>query len=113
MLNDVQSLVLGLLQGVTELFPVSSLGHSVIVPTLLGWQINQNDPAFVTFIVVTHLATALVLFGYFFNDWVLIIGGILRSLSIREIRLDDTYARLGWLLVVSSIPVGILGILFE
>lgn len=113
MLSVTQSLVLGLLQGVTELFPVSSLGHSVIFPTLVGWRVDQHDPTFLTFIVVTHLATALVLFLFFFDDWKRILGGMLRSLRIREIRADDTYARIGWLLVVSSVPVGILGILFE
>ena len=113
MLNLFQSLVLGLLQGVTELFPISSLGHTVILPSLFKWRIDQYDPAFLTFIVVTHLATALVLLGFFWDDWVKIIAGILRSLQRRSIDVEDTYARIGWLLVVSSIPVGLLGILFE
>jgi undecaprenyl-diphosphatase len=65
MLNLFQSLVLGLHQGVTELFPISSLGHTVVLLSLLGWRIDQYDPAFLTFIVVTHLATALVLLGFF------------------------------------------------
>ena len=113
MLTLFQSLILGLLQGVTELFPISSLGHTVILPSMLGWQVDQHDPAFLTFIVVTHLATALVLLGFFWDDWIKIIAGILRSLQQRSIGADDTYARLGWLIVVSSIPVGLLGILFE
>jgi undecaprenyl-diphosphatase len=113
MLSALQALVLGALQGVTELFPISSLGHSVILPSFIGWEINQADPAFITFIVVTHVATALTLFFYFFDDWVKIISGIFRSLKIRKIAFDDTYARLGWLLVVSSVPAGIAGILFE
>jgi undecaprenyl-diphosphatase len=113
MLNLFQSVILGLLQGVTELFPISSLGHTVILPSLLGWRIDQYDPAFLTFIVVTHLATALVLLGFFWEDWLKIIAGIFRSLQRRSIDVDDTYARLGWLLVVSSVPVGLLGILFE
>ena len=113
MLNPFQALLLGLLQGITELFPISSLGHSVILPSLFNWKIDQNDPNFLTFIVATHLATAIVLLGYFFKDWKLIILGIFRSLKIREIRQDDTYARIGWLLVVSSVPVGVLGIVLE
>ncbi|HUY62670.1 MAG TPA: undecaprenyl-diphosphate phosphatase [Candidatus Paceibacterota bacterium] len=113
MLTLMQAVILGALQGVTELFPISSLGHSVIFPTLVGWHIDQNDPTFLTFIVATHLATALVLLIFFFDDWRRIVAGMLRSLRLREVRPDDTYARLGWLLVVSSVPVGILGILFE
>ena len=80
-----QAALLGLLQGVTELFPVSSLGHSVILPQLLGWDIHQNDPFFITFLVATHLATALVLLGFFWQDWVRIVRGLGRSLRRREI----------------------------
>jgi undecaprenyl-diphosphatase len=107
-----QSVVLGLLQGFSELFPISSLGHSVILPRLLGWDIHQNDPFFVTFLVATHLATALVLLGFFWGDWVRIIRGMGRSLAAREIG-DDADARLGWLLVVGTVPAGILGLLLE
>jgi undecaprenyl-diphosphatase len=113
MLSYVQAIVLGAVQGMTELFPISSLGHSVILPSVLGWHINQNDTFFLVFLVATHLATALVLFGFFFKDWVLIIKGIVRSLRERVIDQTDTYAKLGWLLVVSSIPAGILGFLFQ
>jgi undecaprenyl-diphosphatase len=105
--------VLGLLQGVSELFPVSSLGHSVILPSLLGWDIHQNDPFFLTFLVATHFATALVLLGFFWHDWWLILKGLGRSLKEREIRESDVHARLGWLLVVGTIPAGILGLLLE
>jgi undecaprenyl-diphosphatase len=108
-----QAIVLGLLQGVSELFPVSSLGHSVILPSLLGWDIHQNDPFFLTFLVATHFATALVLLGFFWHDWWLILKGLGRSLKEREIRESDVHARLGWLLVVGTIPAGILGLLLE
>src|SRR5467141_2703169 len=108
-----QGAMLGLLQGVSELFPVSSLGHSVILPKLLGWNIHQNDEYFITFLVATHLATALVLLGFFWQDWVRIVRGLARSLRDRELRDDDTDARLGWLLVVGTIPAGILGLLLE
>ena len=80
-----QAVLLGLLQGVSELFPISSLGHSVILPSLLGWDIHQNDDFFVTFLVATHLATALVLLGFFWRDWVRIVRGLGRSLRNREI----------------------------
>jgi undecaprenyl-diphosphatase len=112
-LSYFQAVVLGLLQGVSELFPVSSLGHSVILPRLLGWNIHQNDSFFLTFLVATHFATALVLLGFFRRDWVLILKGLGRSLQERQIRESDPYARLGWLLVVGTIPAGILGLLLE
>jgi undecaprenyl-diphosphatase len=108
-----QAIVLGLLQGVAEPFPISSLGHAVIVPRLLGWDIHQNDDYFLAFLVATHLATALVLVGVFLDDWRRIAAGLLRSLRNREIAADDTDARLGWLLVVGTVPAGILGLVLE
>jgi undecaprenyl-diphosphatase len=108
-----QGIVLGLLQGFSELFPISSLGHSVILPKLLGWNIHQNDSFFITFLVATHLATALVLLGFFWRDWVRILRGFGRSIRDREIRADDADAKLAWLLVIGTIPAGILGLLLE
>src|SRR5436305_8307345 len=108
-----QAVVLGLLQGFSELFPISSLGHSVVAPKLLGWHIHQNDKFFITFLVATHLATALVLLAFFWRDWVRIVKGIGRSLRDRGIAPDDGDAKLGWLLVVGTIPAGILGLLLE
>lgn len=113
MLTYFQAIVIGLVQGVTELFPISSLGHSVVIPKLLGWNIDQNAPFFLTFLVATHTATALVLFFFFFNDWKRIGAGLFRSLKEREVKESDADAKLGWLLVVTTIPAGILGILFE
>ena len=106
-----QAIILGLLQGVTELFPISSLGHSVILPSLFGWNIHQNDPYFLSFLVATHLATAIVLLLFFWRDWVRIIKGLGRSLRDRQVA--DADAKLGWLLVVGTIPVGILGLTLE
>ena len=108
-----QAIVLGLLQGVSELFPISSLGHSVILPSLLGWDIHQNDTYFLTFLVATHLATAIVLFIFFWSDWMRILRGLGRSLRDRGIDPDDADAKLGWLLVVGTIPAGIIGLLLE
>lgn len=113
MITYLQAVVFGILQGITELFPISSLGHSVVLPKLLGWNINQNAPFFLTFLIATHFATALVLFFYFFKEWKRILTGIFRSLKDREIKQNDYYAKLGWLLVVATIPAGILGILFQ
>src|SRR5438270_9055570 len=104
-----QGVVLGLLQGFSELFPISSLGHAVVTPRLLGWHIHQNDKFFITFLVAVHLATAIVLFGFFWHDWMRVLRGLGRSLRDREIA--DPDAKLGWLLVVGTIPVGIIGVL--
>src|SRR2546421_1694900 len=106
-----QGIVLGLEQGVSELFPISSLGHAVVTPRLLGWHIHQNDKFFISFLVAVHLATALVLLGFFWRDWVRVLKGIGRSLRDREIA--DADAKLGWLLVVGTIPAGILGLALE
>jgi len=105
--------ILGITQGIAEPFPVSSLGHAVLLPRLFGWNIHQNDKFFLTFLVATHLGTALVLLGLFIDDWVKVVKGLWRSLRMREIRSDDTYARLGWLLVAGTIPVGIIGLLLQ
>ncbi len=108
-----QAIILGLTQGVAEPFPISSLGHAVILPSLVGWHIHQNDKFFLTFLVATHFATALVLLLFFLRDWIKIVGGILRSLRMREIREEDTYARLGWLLIVGTIPAGVIGLVLQ
>jgi undecaprenyl-diphosphatase len=108
-----QAIVLGLLQGFSELFPISSLGHSVILPQLLGWNIHQNDAYFITFLIATHLATAIVLFIFFFQDWMRIFAGMWRSLADRQIAPDNHDAKLGWLLVVGTVPAGLLGLLFQ
>jgi undecaprenyl-diphosphatase len=108
-----QAVVIGVLQGITELFPISSLGHAVILPKLLGWNLNQDKPYFLAFLVATHLATAIVLFLFFLPEWLRILRGLGRSLRDREIAPDDADARLAWLLVVGTIPAGLIGLLFE
>ncbi len=108
-----QAVVIGLLQGVTELFPISSLGHAVILPKLFGWDLNQKQPYFLAFPVATPLATAIVLFLFFLPEWIRILRGLGRSLRDREIAQDDADARLAWLLIVGTIPAGLIGLLFE
>jgi undecaprenyl-diphosphatase len=108
-----QAIILGLVQGIAEPFPISSLGHGVVMPRLFGWDIHQNDEFFLAFLVATHLATAIVLFFFFLDDWKRIFKGLARSLRDRVIAPDDTDAKLGWLLVVGTIPAGILGLLLE
>ena len=113
MITYFQAIVIGLLQGFSELFPISSLGHSVILPRLFGWDIHQNDEYFLTFLIATHLATALVLLGFFWADWVRIVKGLGRSLRDRRIDPEDSGAVLGWLLIVGTIPAGVVGLLLE
>jgi len=108
-----QAVVLGLIQGFAEPFPISSLGHGVIVPSVFGWNIHQNDDYFLAFLVATHCATAIVLFFFFLEDWKRIFRGLGRSLRDRRLAPEDTDARLGWLLVVGTVPAGILGLLLE
>jgi len=111
-----QAVVIGLLQGVTELFPVSSLGHSVLVPAWLGWDelvtAQSGDESFyLAFVVALHVATAIALLVYFREDWVRIIGGFFRTLRTRRIETADE--RMAWLLVVGTIPVGLIGLALE
>ncbi len=115
-MNFFQAIALGLIQGVTELFPVSSLGHSVILPAFLGWNDivaaqDASESYFLAFLVGLHVATALALAWYFREDWRRIIGGLFVSLRTRRIETPDQ--RLGWLLIVASIPAGLLGLIFE
>jgi undecaprenyl-diphosphatase len=114
MITALQAIILGLLQGAFELFPVSSLGHTVIFPALFGWHnIHETANSFLIFLVATHLATALVLLGFYWRTWVKVVAGILRSLAQRQIKPGDSEAKLGWLLVVGTVPAGLLGLLFQ
>ena len=111
-----QAVVLGLLQGVTELFPVSSLGHTVLFPTLFGWHTlvksqSQPESFWLAFVVMLHVGSAIALLIYFWRDWIEIITAFFRTLPKR--RVDTPTERLAWLIVVASIPVGILGLALE
>jgi undecaprenyl-diphosphatase len=115
-LTFFQAIVVGLIQGVSELFPVSSLGHSVLLPALFGWHNlvtdqSQGESFYLAFIVGLHVATALALIAFFWRDWVRIIGGFFVTLRTRQIETPDQ--RMAWLLIVATIPVGIAGLLFE
>ena len=108
----LQAILMGALQGIAEPFPISSLGHAVILPKLLGWNIHQNDEFFLAFLVATHCATALVLFFFFLDDWKKIFRGFWRSVRGRASPQDHD-ARLAWVIIVGTIPAGILGIALE
>ena len=113
MLTYLQAIFFGALQGVTELFPISSLGHTVILPKVIGWDVAQYNETFVIFIVATHVATALVLLGFFWKDWIHMMFGFFRSVQARKIPEGDTYAKLIWLIIVATIPAGLLGLLLD
>lgn len=112
-----EAVVVGLVQGVTELFPVSSLGHSVLLPALLGgrWaeDLNVSTPEspYLAFIVGLHVATALALLVFFRADWVRIVRGFLSSVRDRSVVTAEQ--RLAWLVVLATIPVGVLGLALE
>ncbi|BBZ44085.1 undecaprenyl-diphosphatase [Mycobacterium parmense] len=116
-MSYVEALVVGAFQGVTELFPVSSLGHSVLVPALIGGQwatdLNVSAPKspYLAFIVGLHVATAAALLLFFWRDWLRIVAGFVSSARHRRIRTPDE--RLAWLIVAATIPVGLAGLALE
>jgi undecaprenyl-diphosphatase len=113
----LEAAVVGLIQGVTELFPVSSLGHNVLIPALIGgsWASDLNVAApespYLAFIVGLHVATAIALMIYFWRDWVRIIGGFFSSLRDREVKTVDQ--KMAWMIILATIPVGLVGLAFE
>jgi undecaprenyl-diphosphatase len=111
-LTFAQAMFLAVLQGVSELFPVSSLGHTVLLPPLLGWHLDQSDESFLAFVVVLHLGTALALLVFYRDEWLRIVRALLVSVARGRLS-DDRDERIGWLLVIGTIPVGILGVLLQ
>ena len=116
-LSWLEAGVIGALLGAAELFPVSSLGHSVLIPAMIGgsWarDLNVSTPEspYLAFIVGLHVATAIALIVYFWKDWVRIVTGLVTSIVHREIRTTDQ--RLAWLLILGTIPVGLTGLVLE
>ncbi|HSX43645.1 MAG TPA: undecaprenyl-diphosphate phosphatase [Candidatus Saccharimonadales bacterium] len=117
MLTYFQAIILGLLQGVTELFPVSSLGHSVLIANLFGWH-NLSDQqqggsgAFLTMLIMMHVATAIALLIFYRGQWVRIVKGFVRSVRVRKVGTDSD-AKLAWLLIAATIPAALFGMVFE
>jgi undecaprenyl-diphosphatase len=115
-LSYLQAIVIGILQGITELFPISSLGHSVLVPELLGWHSlvagqSADESFYLAFLVGLHVATAIALVVFYRHDWVAVIRGFFTSIAHR--RIDTPAQRMAWLLVLGTVPVGIVGLVFE
>jgi undecaprenyl-diphosphatase len=116
LISTFQAIVLGVLQGATELFPVSSLGHTVLFPTLFGWHTvvqwqSQPESPWLAFVVMLHVGSAIGLLIYFWRDWIAIIGAFFGTLRKRKI--ETPTERLAWLIIAATIPVGILGIALE
>jgi undecaprenyl-diphosphatase len=116
MITYFQAIILGLLQGVTELFPISSLGHSVLLSWLFNWHgilkdQSNSESFFLAFLVVLHVATATALLIFYREIWWRIIKGFFKSVGTR--RLDSPDSRLAWLLITATIPAGITGLAFE
>jgi undecaprenyl-diphosphatase len=116
-LTFAEAIIIGLIQGTTELFPVSSLGHNVLIPALVGgsWQADLNvakqESPYLAFVVGLHVATAIGITTYFWRDWVRIIGGFFTSIAHREIKTPDQ--KLAWMIILATIPVGLTGLLLE
>ncbi len=116
LISTFQAIVLGVLQGATELFPVSSLGHTVLFPNLFGWHNvvawqSQSESPWLAFVVMLHVGSAIGLLIYFWRDWVAIIKAFFATL--RKRRIETPTERLAWLIICATIPVGILGLALE
>jgi undecaprenyl-diphosphatase len=116
LITTFQAVVLGVLQGATELFPVSSLGHTVLFPTLFRWHNivtwqSQPESPWLAFVVMLHVGSAIGLLIYFWRDWIAIIRAFFATLGKR--RIETSTERLAWLIICATIPVGILGLVLE
>jgi len=109
-MNALQAIVIAVLQGATELFPVSSLGHAVVLPALLHWHIDQRAPEFLPFLVMLHLGTATALLVYFWRDWWVLVTGVLGFGGAHQV---GESRRVFLLIVIATIPAVILGFVAE
>ena len=105
-------MLLAILQGFSELFPISSLGHTVLIPALLHWNVDLASPSFLAFVVVLHLGTALALLVFYWREWRGIVGAFIGSI-VRGRFSGNADEKTAWLLVIGTIPVGLLGLFFE
>jgi undecaprenyl-diphosphatase len=108
-MSGLQAIILAIVQGITELFPISSLGHAVVMPALLGWNIDENGEGFLPFLVVMHLGTAIALLIYFWRDWLDFASAVL----IRRGPKAQAERRLFWKVVVATIPAVVIGFVLE
>lgn len=116
MITFFQAIIIGILQGITELFPISSLGHSVLLTDLFGWrhileQQHYDESFFLVFLVALHCATAIALLLFYWREWVKIIQSFFSSIIKRQIK--TTYQKMAWLIIVATIPAGLVALIFE
>jgi undecaprenyl-diphosphatase len=111
-LNIWQIILLGLLQGFTELFPISSLGHTVIIPALLGWSDIVTNQSFLPLIVALHLGTSIALVAYFWRDWLQVIKVLFNSIKEGEVK-RGTEEWVSWLIIIGCIPAGLIGVFLQ
>lgn len=121
-LTFAEAIIVGLIQGTTELFPVSSLGHNVLIPALIGgnWvkdlNVSKPESPYLAFVVGLHVATATGITAYFWRDWVRIVGGFFTSFQAsirRPLKITTADQKLAWMIVLATIPVGLVGLGFE
>src|SRR3954453_22399783 len=105
-----QAILLAVIQGMTELFPVSSLGHAVVIPHLFGWNIDQEGDTFLPFLVLLHVGTALALLIYFWRDWWMLLSSLFERENTDA---RNESRRLLLLLVIGTIPAGLIGLVFR
>src|SRR6266567_4545101 len=111
-MDHLQAAIISILQGVSELFPVSSLGHAVLLPKLLGWHIDEKAPYWLAFLVALHLGTATALLIYFRDEWMAVVAAFARS--VRSGRMSNDHdERLAWMVVLGTIPAGLIGFVLE
>ena len=117
-MSVIQAIVIGIIQGIFELFPLSSLGHTVLIPSWIGgsWatlvrQESLAESPYLSFVVGLHMANAIVLLLFYAREWSRLIGGFIRTVIRRQV--DTSAERLAWLIVIATVPVGILGLAFE
>jgi undecaprenyl-diphosphatase len=109
-MTQLQAVIMAIVQGITELFPISSLAHAVLLPALLGWtNVNESSDSFLPFLVVMHVGTALALFIYFWRDWL----SFFTAVFIRRGPKAEGERRIFWRVVVTTIPAVIVGAVFE
>jgi len=108
-MTDLQAILLAIVQGITELFPVSSLAHAVLLPAVLGWKVDEGADSFLPFLVVMHVGTAFALLVYFWQDWF----NFAMAVVVRRGPKAEGERRIFWRVVVATIPAVIVGFLLE
>lgn len=108
----IHTIIISIMQGISELFPISSLGHAVLLPRLLRWNLNERGPAWLAFLVALHIGTAVALLIYFRDDWLAVVSAFVRGVRRGEMGQDHD-ERLAWMVLVGTIPAGIVGLALE